>query len=326
MNLLRFGRKGLPAAFDGNAPLLWLSPKDALFLADLFPGISVLGQAGSGKTSGLINVAIPLLLLGCGFVWLCAKPEEALLVWRLVKATGRERQFVLFGQEIDRETGGLLVDGNGQPVITGHKVGLLTAVTFHMAKASDGGEHPHFRVLVSERPVDKDGFSKKKWRGLRVGNGKPNSVLMELRREYYRLVNESLAGAGVEGVFYDPEKQPKIPTEPIGKIGHATEGWAKEKADKIREYNRQVGLQNHIDAKVSRAASPEWREKKSEDRRRELQMGRGAAMASRDVAQQALQTTARGRKTTDTAIDRAMHSASWREKEQERGRKNQGRQ
>lgn len=110
---------------DGNPPLLWLADKDPLTLADLFPGVSVLGQAGSGKTSGLITLAIPLLLMGCGFVWLCAKPDEAGMLWRLVKATRREKQFVLFGQDIDRDTGVPLVDRNGQPVMTGHRFNAL---------------------------------------------------------------------------------------------------------------------------------------------------------------------------------------------------------
>ena len=112
-------------AGDNESPLLWLSDRDPLFMGQLYPGVSVLGQAGSGKTSGLINLAVPLLLMGCGFLWLCAKPDDAALVWRLVKATGRDKQFVLFGQDIDRDTGAPLVDGNGQPVMTGHRFNAL---------------------------------------------------------------------------------------------------------------------------------------------------------------------------------------------------------
>jgi len=202
--------------------------------------------------------------------------------------------------------------------------GLAAAIAFHESDAADGGRNPHFHVMVSMRTVDEDGFSKRKWRGLNFDNGRDTPELMKLRREYYRLVNDALREVGVEDVYYDPEKQDKEPGKHIGKRGHAGKGEAREKADELRERNREIALQNHVQATLNRSASPEWREKKRQDRRRELQMGRGSAMASRDVSQQALPRVQRGRGIVNAAVDRALHSSAWREREAARDREGKG--
>lgn len=74
---------------------------DWLCLGDCFTGISALGATGSGKTSTLAVLALLLMKIGCGFVWLCAKPDEVRLVRRLAKRAGRDDDVIVIGEDID---------------------------------------------------------------------------------------------------------------------------------------------------------------------------------------------------------------------------------
>jgi hypothetical protein len=72
---------------------------DWLTLGDLFTGIGVFGAAGSGKTSSLAAIAHALMVMDCGFVWLCAKPDEVQLVTRIAESSGRSADLVVIGDD-----------------------------------------------------------------------------------------------------------------------------------------------------------------------------------------------------------------------------------
>ena len=74
---------------------------DWLLLKDLFTGIAVFGSAGSGKTSSLAFLAYLLMELKCGFVWMCAKPDEVQLVKRIAAEAGRSDDVVVLGEDSD---------------------------------------------------------------------------------------------------------------------------------------------------------------------------------------------------------------------------------
>ena len=114
--------------------------------------------------------------------------------------------------------------------------GLAVAVAFHESDASDGGKNPHFHFFVPMREVDRFGFTGSRYRTLDApGKGKTNPELMTLRREYFALVNDALADAGITGVYYDPEKQEgKEPAKHKGKVRTAIERKAVERAKQER--------------------------------------------------------------------------------------------
>jgi hypothetical protein len=102
--------------------------------------------------------------------------------------------------------------------------GLTVAVALHETDASDGGKNPHFHFLVGMRQTTENGFSRRKERWLDSREGVPNPELMALRREYFALVNDALADAGVTEIYYDPEKQEdKTPGKHKGKVAWALE-------------------------------------------------------------------------------------------------------
>ena len=74
---------------------------DWLTLGDMFTGVAVFGAAGSGKTSSLVTLASLLMELDCGFVWLCAKPDEVHLVHRIADSAGRLEDVIVIGEGID---------------------------------------------------------------------------------------------------------------------------------------------------------------------------------------------------------------------------------
>lgn len=74
---------------------------DWLTLGDLFTGMAVFGTTGSGKTSALAPIAALLMDIDAGFVWLCAKSDEVKLVRRIARATGREDDVIVIGQDAD---------------------------------------------------------------------------------------------------------------------------------------------------------------------------------------------------------------------------------
>lgn len=77
---------------------LRLSPHDVVTLGDACEGCLVLGATGSGKTSGPgFHLACNLLLQGCGFLVLCAKPDEAARWLHLCEITGRTDDVILWG-------------------------------------------------------------------------------------------------------------------------------------------------------------------------------------------------------------------------------------
>ena len=88
--------------WDSHTRLIDLTSNgDWLTLGDMFTGLAVFGASGSGKTSSLASLASWLMELDCGFVWLCAKPDEVHLVHRIARAAGREEDIVVIGEDID---------------------------------------------------------------------------------------------------------------------------------------------------------------------------------------------------------------------------------
>lgn len=86
--------------WDSSTELLDLTGAgDWLTLGDCFTGIAVFGAAGSGKTSSLATIAQFLMLLKCGFVWLCAKPDEVRTACRIARSAGRERDVIIVGED-----------------------------------------------------------------------------------------------------------------------------------------------------------------------------------------------------------------------------------
>ncbi|MES2988714.1 MAG: TraM recognition domain-containing protein [Pseudomonadota bacterium] len=74
-----------------DAPLLWLSPHDAITHRDLNQNVLVLGSPGAGKTTGTGSTLLKAMLLsGAGGLALCAKPDEAYQIRLIARACGRE--------------------------------------------------------------------------------------------------------------------------------------------------------------------------------------------------------------------------------------------
>lgn len=196
--------------------------------------------------------------------------------------------------------------------------GLAVAVGFHEGDASDGGKNPHFHFLIPMREVTAEGFGKR-YRSLDApGKGKDNPELMALRREYFQCVNEALDGAGVEGVYYDPEKQEdKEPGVHLGKDAAALEKQGKE--TNAGRHNRKVKFRNHLrpyDKALEESEEP-WaftlpasEEKDWHKRFAEWQLIRGAAMASRDASQKSQSNVAEPAATrSQSRTEGARHGA-----------------
>src|SRR6266403_5225769 len=83
-----------------NLPLVHFSPRpaDTWTLADAFQGVVIMGENGSGKTSGSGRLlARKYLQAGFGGLVLCFKTDEADLWRSYLKAAGRESNGCFFG-------------------------------------------------------------------------------------------------------------------------------------------------------------------------------------------------------------------------------------
>lgn len=91
-----------PHVWESSTQLLDLTGcGDWLTLGDCFTGIAVFGAAGSGKTSSLATIAQLLMILDCGFVWLCAKPDEVRVARRIAASAGRDKDVIVIGEDVD---------------------------------------------------------------------------------------------------------------------------------------------------------------------------------------------------------------------------------
>lgn len=87
------GSSPLPVALD--APLVSFTPEAHMSTRQVFEGVSIMGETGSGKTSGSgRTIAHALLKRGFGGLVLCAKPDEADTWRRYAAETGREDSFL----------------------------------------------------------------------------------------------------------------------------------------------------------------------------------------------------------------------------------------
>lgn len=88
--------------FPLDDPLLAFShsPRDFWTLRDACEGVQIFGSLGSGKTSGSGQaIATAYLAAGFGGLVLTAKPDERELWEGYVRATGRERDLVIFSPD-----------------------------------------------------------------------------------------------------------------------------------------------------------------------------------------------------------------------------------
>lgn len=150
--------------------------------------------------------------------------------------------------------------------------GFAVAVAFHTKQAGDDGDNPHFHFLIPMREVSRKGFGKRNRDYDAKGKGTRNDGMAELRQEYYALVNEALEKAGIEDVYYDPEKQEgKVPGEHKGKTATARER-ARQKTftQELQELGeetkrrRKQDVAQELDRFV--AGFEEWREEPQEPR------------------------------------------------------------
>lgn len=80
-----------------DQPLMALTAQDMFTMRDLLQNVSILGQPGSGKTSGSgAHLAKAILLSGAGMLVLCAKADERALWERYCAQTGRTGSLVIF--------------------------------------------------------------------------------------------------------------------------------------------------------------------------------------------------------------------------------------
>jgi len=87
---------------DLDIPLLRFSPHDVWTIRDALEGTSIMGEIGSGKTSGsAAAIARAFLRAGFGGLVLCAKPEERDLWEGYAAANGRGDDVVIFSPEDD---------------------------------------------------------------------------------------------------------------------------------------------------------------------------------------------------------------------------------
>lgn len=81
-----------------DKPLLHFSPLDPWTMRHACEGVLIMGETGSGKSSGSgETIAKTYQRAGMGGLVLCAKPEEAYLWQRYARETGREKDLILFG-------------------------------------------------------------------------------------------------------------------------------------------------------------------------------------------------------------------------------------
>ena len=206
--------------------------------------------------------------------------------------------------------------------------GLAVAVAFHEEDASDGGKNPHFHFMVAMREVEEDGFGKR-YRDFDA-KGKGKNEVMQLRRDYYQLVNEAVSDAGFRDVYYDPEKQED--KEPgIHKGKNATAQERKGEDTRVAQYNRRVKYDNFMHKYEKSANADGWinppsiTAKKHEwnERVEGWRMNRGSAMASRDLSRRSQSNVAAkpvyaSEKATERAREGAIlaarQSQSWQER------------
>jgi len=80
-----------------DQPLLKLTPLDTFNVGHLVENISIIGQPGSGKTTGSgAHLAKAILLSGGSLLVMCAKPDERALWERYCAETGRSGSLVIF--------------------------------------------------------------------------------------------------------------------------------------------------------------------------------------------------------------------------------------
>ena len=205
--------------------------------------------------------------------------------------------------------------------------GFAVAAAFHEEDAADGEKNPHFHFMVPMRTVDEDGFSKKKYRGLDARKGQENKEMKTLRCEYYQCVNEALAEAGVQGIYYDPEKQEdKEPTVHMGKAASAME--RKGKKTRLGQHNQQIEFNNKVRPYVEAVENsetppfqPPARAKNWNSTYDEWRMRRGVAHAKRDATKREQVVTP---DPPGSRVDRAVNDAQeiakhrWQQKEVEK--------
>lgn len=161
--------------------------------------------------------------------------------------------------------------------------GLAAAIAFHKPVASDGLPNPHLHVFVPLRNVSEKGFGQR-YDQFDTRKGSKNAALKKLRQEYFACVNEAIKEAGIEGVYFDPEKQ-----QGQSEIHYGKNAWQlKEKGvtTRIEQKNEQIACENFMDNRTQFADGLKGITLSRDRAKRiaELQAQRGSAMAARDAS------------------------------------------
>lgn len=141
--------------FDLDQPLFYLSPHDPWTIRDSAAGTIIMGEIGSGKTSGSgATIARSCLRAGYGALVLCAKPEERQIWEAYVRETGRENSLIVI------EPGGAyrynfidyeMVRNGGGGGMTENLVALLSQVSDIVSgKQEQGGGDKFFDRAMQE--------------------------------------------------------------------------------------------------------------------------------------------------------------------------------
>lgn len=155
MFLKKFFRKKRKGILSRPAVHLPCKPKEHLTWAEKFHGVFIVGNAGSGKTSGpgawLLNDMLKDPSRPGG-LFLCVKPDERMRIEKAIRAAGREADMVIISAEnpftINALEYELFRKGRGGQVEYLHALDLLMEIFVlgenYQAGGGSGGENERF--------------------------------------------------------------------------------------------------------------------------------------------------------------------------------------
>lgn len=127
---------GAFCASNLDTPLLSLSSAgDHFTLRHVVEGLSVMGAVGSGKTTGpLANIVLPLLGLGVGGVFFCAKQQEREWIESLARQAGRSSSLLIVAPDQPNRLN-ILNYLAKRPGVVGSRIDQITEVFMRLARA-----------------------------------------------------------------------------------------------------------------------------------------------------------------------------------------------